>query len=274
MNIRAENKNTVGQQESLLQFIDSMASHFLDHPGFMWTGDGFEVLHADWPAYPIGHGIRNALSRFADFPLDTQFSAIDNIDQCTLFIVKGIRHGGEYDKRNYHIALWDEDIRKLAQNNFISGVTIVEDELEYHEDHISLIDKGVKATLFYELAYDIHPEIVALVEEFILMGRYDTAIREADLLLEMRLREATGTKDFGQKLVDKCFGEDGLLLPASLPNSSRLEMRAIFRRFFNYVRNDFAHNFSSISLVTTVRLLRRCSRLLELVAKLKKEMSK
>lgn len=106
------------------------------------------------------------------------------------------------------------------------------------------------------------------------MRRYDAAIREADLLVETRLRETIGTKDFGQKLVEKCFGENGLLLPSNLINSSRVEIRASFRRFFNYVRNDFSHNFSSISLVTTVRLLRRCSLLLELIATLKKEISR
>src|SRR5262249_35060443 len=48
---------------------------------------GFEILHADWPAYPRGHGIRSTLNALAEYPRNTRFFPIDNIDQCTLFAV-------------------------------------------------------------------------------------------------------------------------------------------------------------------------------------------
>jgi len=34
--------------------IRSIAVKLSDHPGFMWAAGSFEVLHADWPAYPHG----------------------------------------------------------------------------------------------------------------------------------------------------------------------------------------------------------------------------
>ena len=42
---------------SLEDLIPSLAEHFATHPGFMWQAVGFEGLHADWPAYPLGHGV-------------------------------------------------------------------------------------------------------------------------------------------------------------------------------------------------------------------------
>src|SRR2546422_3952053 len=72
---------------SLEETISLLGQSFASHPGFMWTDAGFEILHADWPAYPRGHGIRTTLSALAEYPGNTRFFPIDNIDQCTLFAV-------------------------------------------------------------------------------------------------------------------------------------------------------------------------------------------
>lgn len=257
-------------EDSISRFLESLASHFLDHPGFMWSGGGFEVLHANWPAYPTGHGIESALSVLADFPSNTEFFAIDNIDQCTLFVAGKMTEGNELDKNLFHVALWDEDLCEIAQKGFLVAASVIDNKVEFHDGYLSLSAIGHQAILINELAYDVHPQIMALVEDFLYQDRYDTAIREAAVLLESRLREFSKSTEYGQKLIDKSFGASSTLLPKDFPNSSRLEIRAAFRRFFKYVRNDFAHNFSSVSLVTTCRLLRRCSELLELLNKVKK----
>jgi hypothetical protein len=266
------NNKQKSTEDSLTSLLESLASRFLDHPGFMRFGGGFEILHANWPAYPTGHGIKNALSVLADFPSNTEFFAIDNIDQCTLFVAGKMPKENEFDKNLFHVALWDEDLRDMAQKGFLFAVSVIDDRVEFHEGYLSLSDLGQHAILISELAYDVHPEIMGLVEDFLYQDRYDTAIREAAVLLESRLREFSKSKstEYGQQLIDKCFGASSTLLPKDYPNSSRLEIRAAFRRFFKYVRNDFAHNFSSVSLVTTCRLLRRCSELLELLYEVKK----
>jgi hypothetical protein len=50
------------------------------HRGFMWTKGGFEVLHANWSAYPPGRGLEQALATLADFPPGTIFYGVDTID--------------------------------------------------------------------------------------------------------------------------------------------------------------------------------------------------
>jgi uncharacterized protein (TIGR02391 family) len=263
--------------DSIGEIIGSLASQFLDHPGFMWAASGFEVLHADWPAYPIGHGLANALATLAEFPSGTRFSPIDSIDQCTLFVT-GISQGEEFDRKRYHIALWNDDIVELAERGFINDVWVADREfefvfLEYRDDHIALSSKGEHAILVYELAFDVHPQIMDRIRDFLLSEHYDTAVREATILIEMKMREATGSSRYGQALIEECFGEHGKLLHSGIPNSTRLEIRSAFRRLFRYVRNDFAHSLKSLTLVTATRLLRRCSRLLVLLETLKKARS-
>lgn len=266
--------------ESITKIIDGMAAHLIDYPGFMWTGGGFEVLHADWPAYPSGHGLRNALATLADFPSETKFFPIDNIDQCTLFVVGEVPRGQEHDEKRYHIALWNEGIIELANRDFINDVLVADKQfefafLDYPDGYISLTYQGENAILVYELAFNIHPAIIERVEDFLFSHHYDTAVREATILLEMRMRQAVKSEKIGQDLIDECFGERGKLFPPIMPNPARLEIRAVFRRLFKYVRNEFAHNlnpstFKSLDLVATTRLLRRCSELAKVLETLEK----
>src|SRR5687768_13621593 len=82
----------------IANIISTLAEHYDREPGFMRTGMGFQVLHADWPAYPEGEGLRSALETMADFPLGTVFRRIDNIDLCSLFIAEDGRKGDLFDK--------------------------------------------------------------------------------------------------------------------------------------------------------------------------------
>jgi hypothetical protein len=50
-----------------------------------------------------------------------------------------------------------------------------------------------------------------------------------------------------------------------IPHAKRLQLKAEFLRFFAYVRNDFAHKIRDVDVVAAFRLLRRCSRLLQVV---------
>jgi len=100
-------------------------------PGFLNYEDGFEVLHADWPNYPLGHGWEIALKTIGNFPEDTFFYEIDDIDYCKLFVSteptgKKDILSGEF----LHIASWHEDLIALKNMNLIEGV-YTEDDLEY-----------------------------------------------------------------------------------------------------------------------------------------------
>jgi len=254
-----QNKDDQGQLGAMTSAIDPIFKTLIEHPGFQWTHSGFQVLHADWPAYPSGHGVRAALAALSDFPDDIDFFPIDRIDNCTLFVVGTVK-GDEFSKNHFHVALEDNDIRELARSGYISGVSVSDQrELEYDNGGVSLTYDGHHASLYFELSKDFQPGVANKIEDLVLQRHYDTAVRESALLLEVHLQELTGLAEFGQNLLNACFGAKGLLLPRRLTNRERLALRARFRQYFRYVRNEFAHNFKSLSLLTTCRLLTRCS---------------
>lgn len=97
-----------------------------DHPGNLGSVRGtlLTVHHADWPAYPQGDDFRAALLQLAAFPTGTAFIAVDHIDQSALFIAR-VR-GADLDKplaaRNFHIAIWYEDLIDLDRRGFVDGI--------------------------------------------------------------------------------------------------------------------------------------------------------
>jgi len=167
------------QKDELEKAIDLLASSFTDHPGFMWTNTGFEVLHADWPAYPNGHGYKQVLAALADFPADTNFYPVDNIDRCTLFVAGKMPKKDPYHKDLYHVAIWDEDLRECASREFIEGVGIGREYIEYLLGYISVSPTGMHAILINELTYDINPALISQVEDLLYLHHYDDAVRRA-----------------------------------------------------------------------------------------------
>jgi hypothetical protein len=264
------------QKDRLEKAIDFFAAGFTDHPGFMWTNTGFEVLHADWPAYPNGHGYKQVLATLAEFPTDVEFYPVDNIDRCTLFVADKIPKNEPYNKNLYHIAIWNEDLRECADRNLIEGISISGEYIEYPLGYISVSPAGAHAVLLNELTSGINPSIINQVEDLLHLHHYDDAVRRATVYLENRLRIAINgdNLDYGEGLLRKCFGENALLFPQGLPNTRRVEIRASFRRLFKYVRNDFAHNLRSMDVITAIRLLRRSSHLLDLLRDLENELDR
>ena len=258
--------------EKLQDIANRTAQVVIDHPGFMWTNGGFEVLHADWPAYPIGHGLVATLAPFSEFPDLTSFFPIDRIDLCTLFVADKIPIDDKFHKRHYHIALWDEDIQLCLLNHFISGARINEDyrSIEYSSEGIQLSSLGLHAATFHEFTIDLNLELFICVKDLIYAQKYDMAIREASILIETRLRKISGcsANEYGQKLINICFEGKRSILPLTITNTQRIQIHSTFRRFFKFVRNEYAHNFHSLDLVTTIRLLQRASTLLNLLSQL------
>src|SRR5690349_6893493 len=80
--------------------------------------------HADWPAYPQGADFRMPLLQLTAFPAGTEFLAIDNIDQSTLFIgcVRGASLDDPFAARNFHVAIWYEDLIEFDKNGFVDGI--------------------------------------------------------------------------------------------------------------------------------------------------------
>ena len=98
-----------------------------DHPGFLSTSQGVIVLQADWPIYPEEHGSDLALLWLTAFPKRTFFKRISDIDLCILFLadVKCSNKADPFDIRNFHVAVWHEDLLELRKRGFIDGVEAV-----------------------------------------------------------------------------------------------------------------------------------------------------
>jgi len=79
---------------------------------------------ADWPMYPEEHGADLALLWLTAFSDGTAFKAIDYIDQCHLFVadIKGSNPSKPFSEKNFHVAVWDEDLRELNGRGLIEGV--------------------------------------------------------------------------------------------------------------------------------------------------------
>jgi hypothetical protein len=95
------------------------------------------------------------------------------------------------------------------------------------------------------------------------LGLYATAVRDACLVLETRLRELSGSNLYVEKLVEHFISkllESGRYIAAQL-KILRGELRTIFK----FVRDDYAHNLKSITADQCYAILGRISIILRLL---------
>lgn len=238
------------------EVVARMIEGFSTHPGFMVSEGLIEILHADWPAYPVGEGRRSLVKALAEYPDETQFHPIDNIDLCSLYVVGQRPTKDPYGPNYLHVALRDKDVQDCAG----AGLVHLQDD-----GALTLTESGHRYALVLELTLGVREDLLAEVFEFLNGQRHDTAVREAAIRLELALRRISNLKSNGQKLVNECFGSSGCLIPPGMINSRRLMLHSMFRSYFAYVRNEYAHNIPSIDLVSACRLLRRTSHMLNLI---------
>lgn len=120
-----------------------------DHPGYLgFTSQGVIAIHADWPIYPEENGADIALLWLTVFKPNTVFKCIDDIDCCCLFIadVNSDNLAQPFDIKNFHLAVWHEDILYLNENGFITGVSAITErrwyEIKYSEQPETLYYRG------------------------------------------------------------------------------------------------------------------------------------
>lgn len=252
--------------ESLGELILQLAEHFNSQPGFMWSTSGLEVLHADWPAYPRGHGVRWALETLSQFPTETVFDVEDRIDECTLFVV---RRGTRDARTAIHLAVWDEDLRACAVRRWLAGISEHGPAIEFSTNSIYLTSDGAHAALVQELTRNVNRELLAEVEEYLYATRYDTAVREAALRVEIELRALASNDQLrGQRLVDHCFQPGAPFDRAGLTNAQRVNLQNMFRAYFTFVRNEYAHNLPGTDVLMACRLVARAGELVSVIRSL------
>jgi hypothetical protein len=218
-------------------------------PGFLGYG-GIVAIHADWPTYPPGIGWKIALQNLGNFPHETNFYELDDIDKCKLLInqnPKELKNPYNYD--NYHLAIWHEDMITLKLKGLINGVlekseyefelyrfenlkkelganlkedqegNIIlklkgndskeaiyykpryeeeedDDEDGYENKTYVIIDKYISLTLkgtdeLIKLSHEVNliEELSVITNPLLNIEKFDTAVREASILIETKIKE-------------------------------------------------------------------------------------
>lgn len=107
-----------------------------------------------------------------------------------------------------------------------------------------------------------HSDVEFIVRDLINIRRYDTAIREASLLVESSIKQYHGVKAYGQRLID--FHINQIIV-----NNDKFQSAAIksyrneLRTIFSFIRNDFMHNFKEITEVECQAILARINSVYE-----------
>jgi hypothetical protein len=250
----------------IVALLHEAGTPFEDHPGFMRMISGAMVLHADWPAYPSGPGRWTLLETLAEYPVGTQFYPIDHIDHCRLFVVGRLPSKDPLSRQHLHIAIWDDDLRVAAGSGYLDGLQ-VDDEglLEIRSKCLTLTSAAGHSILLHELTVGTPADLLEHVWSDLEAHRFDTAVRDSCVRLEVALKRAGGVEAFGQRLVDDCLGPNGCLVPSGMSNADRLGLRAAFRQFFAFVRNEYAHTMPKQDAITSCRHIRRCGNLMRTI---------
>jgi hypothetical protein len=162
------------------------------------------------------------------FPLGTRFWSLDQIDQCTLFIV-GRKPGTDaFESHFLHVAVWDDDLRVCNRRGYVAGIQDEGTYLYFPAGAMTLTEEGAHASLIRELARDVDAALLSQIEDHLYSRRYDTAVREAAICVELAMRHATNSTLHGMGLVDHWFGNRGVLVPPNPANSHRLGLRAVW----------------------------------------------
>ena len=110
----------------------------------------------------------------------------------------------------------------------------------------------------------LDPAIRERIKPLLDLPYHDTAVREASVVLESRLRVINKSSSYGQKLVEEYY--DYLCARNHGRSTAFFKvLRGELRTVFKFVRNDFAHALHDITDSQCRALLDRISRALEMV---------
>jgi len=128
---------------------------------------------------------------------------------------------------------------------------------------INLTAKGIDELIKLSNEISFTEELNNLTEPLIKIGKFDTAIREASVLLETRIKEYhSGLDLYGQSLVD--YHIEKIIKNNDNFNSAAIKCyRGELRTIFKFIRNDFAHNLKILTKEQCMVILYRISNTLD-----------
>jgi hypothetical protein len=129
--------------------------------------------------------------------------------------------------------------------------------LMMHVDGIRVTPTGFAAlrALLLSRVADMHPAIRERVQALVAIHRWDTAVREACVLLETRIKTTTQSQLYGARLIEQFTAELAPRIIAAQLKVLRAELRTAFR----FIRNDFMHNTRVLQEDQCIAILMRLS---------------
>jgi len=223
--------------------------------------DNIYEIPNDWPSGPKS-SFEDTIEELADFPKETKFYKIESNNVATLFSVDQVLPKMHSAYNSFFVAIFNKCFSEGVQLNTFTDCVIDKNVIHFPLGYFRITDNGHRLSTLSRLTLEmtIHP-IIDEVYELIVFGKYDTAIREASVRLENRIRVLCSASDklFGINLIKELFKNAPVTEETHEIHLKYQEKE--FRKFFSYVRNKFAHNVVNTDMATTICLIAKCSTL-------------
>lgn len=115
---------------------------------------------------------------------------------------------------------------------------------------------------------NLDAELLQRVWPLYARGSYDPAVRDALLILEVRIRAKAGltNSDYGQRLVSKCFAPGGgILSDSSAEEAEQVGLLNLILGVFGHMRNPVSHRHASTQPVPCAEIIQLINYILRIV---------
>lgn len=154
----------------------------------------------------------------------------------------------------------------LNDDNSISLFEETQDWAIIPNGFIEITETGQEAINNLEKKIVLNKDILDKIEPFLNIEYYDTAIREASILLEGKLKQLNSSNAFGAVLLNQHY--ERLKKKFGGKNYYLLYYRNFLRTAFNFIRNVYAHNNPDTDKKKGLNLLQLFSDLYEITIEL------
>ena len=137
-------------------------------------------------------------------------------------------------------------------------------------DNFILTKKGITEINKPIVDFEINPEILTRINPLLKIKYFDSAVRDASILLELKLKKINNNwKLYGQQLVDLHY--ENLCKKFGTTDSYLKYYRCLLRCSVNFIRNEYAHDFPITSENRAKRLIKLYSKIYDLTDELIEE---
>jgi len=211
----------------------------------------------------------------------------DLIELHRLGLVSGIKPLTDYQYRLLWFKQRTEDMGIYADGNNIHHYPNGEQvegfprpqEDEYDDEHevwadipdryIQLTPLGIEKINQPIEDFNINAAIAERIKPLMDIGYYDSAVREASILFELKLIELNKSDQIGKNLVDEHYKK--LCTKFGGEDSYLRYYRGLLRCSVSFIRNEYAHSFPITSENRAKRLIKLYSKLFDLTDELNNE---